>query len=168
MMRNVRLFLFLVVIVIIQVTLMPHLRIANVAPDLGLVVAIAVAFNLGPEAGAITGFVVGLGFDLFLSTPLGLNALVYALVGYGVGILQGGLLRSPRILPSLLALIGGLLGGLVLIGIGVLVGVDAVKGTHGVVTISIAALYDALLAPIVFVLVALLIGRSESVKSAWN
>ena len=30
----------------------------------------------GPEAGAIVGFVAGFGFDLFLETPLGLDALV--------------------------------------------------------------------------------------------
>ena len=76
--------------------MLPHLRIAGVVPDLGLIVAIAVGYQLGPEAGAITGFVAGFGFGLFLELPLGLYALAYALVGYGVGVLEGGLMRSPR------------------------------------------------------------------------
>ena len=52
---------------------------AGRVPDLGLVVAVAVAFDHGPEAGAFVGFLAGLGFDLFVETPLGLAALAYAL-----------------------------------------------------------------------------------------
>src|SRR6185437_5378668 len=125
----------------------PHLRLFGVVPDLGLLVALAVGYQEGPEAGAIAGFVAGFGFDLFLETPLGLDALVYASVGYGIGVLESGLFRSPRWLPSFLGAVGGLTGGLLFIGLGVLVGVDAVKGAHGVTVISYAAVYDALLAP---------------------
>ena len=166
-MRNVRLFLFVVAIVIVQVTVMPHLRFARGprprAPRRG-----RGRFDVGPEAGAIVGFVAGLGYDLFLETPLGFNALVYALVGYGVGVIEGGLFRSPRLLPSFLALLGGVAGGLLFDRDRRARGRRRVKGTHGVVTISIAALYDALLAPLVFFLVALVLGRSEPVKSAWS
>lgn len=167
-MRTLRTLALIVVVVLVQVTVFPHLRIADVVPDLGLVVALAVGYHDGPEAGAIVGFVAGLGFDLFLETPLGLNALAYALVGYGVGIIEAGLLRSPRWLPSVLGLVGGLAGGLILIGIGVLAGVDGVKGTHGVQTIAIAALYDALLAPVVFFVLARTIGRADDVRTSWS
>ncbi len=167
-MRALRLFVLIVVVVLVQVTVFPHLRIAGVAPDLGLVVALAVGYHDGPEAGAIAGFVAGFGFDLFLETPLGLNALAYALVGYGVGIIEGGLLRSPRWLPSVLGVAGGLAGGLILIGIGVLAGVENVKGTHGVQTIGIAALYDAVLAPLVFFVLARTVGRADDVRTSWS
>jgi rod shape-determining protein MreD len=167
-MRSLRMLVLIVVVVLVQVTLFPHLRIAGVAPDLGLVVALAVGYHDGPEAGAIAGFVAGFGFDLFLETPLGLNALAYALVGYGVGIIEGGLLRSPRWLPSVLGVAGGLAGGLILIAIGVLAGVENVKGTYGVQTIAIAALYDALLAPIVFFVLARTVGRADDVRTSWS
>ena len=167
-MRTLRLAILVGLMIVLQVAVFPHLRIAGVVPDLGLIVAIAVGYQLGPEAGAITGFCAGLGFDLFLETPLGLNALAYALVGYGVGVLETGLFRSPRWLPSFLALVGGLAGGLILIAIGVLAGVESVKGTHAVETVALAALYDALLAPFVFFLVARAIGDDEPVKSTWN
>jgi len=108
------------------------------------------------------------GFDLFLETPLGLDALAYALVGYGVGIIEGGLLRSPRWLPSVLGVAGGLAGGLILIGIGVLAGVENVKGTHGVQTIAIAALYDGLLAPFVFFAVTRTVGRADDIRTSWS
>jgi rod shape-determining protein MreD len=167
MMRGIRVFVLIVLVVLIQVAVFPHLRIADVVPDLGLLVALAIGFYRGPEAGALAGFVAGLAFDLFLDTPLGLDALSYALVGYGVGVLQSGLLRAPRWLPSVLGAIGGLAGGLIFVGVGVLVGVDSVKGTHGVTTISVAALYDALVAPVVFFLVARTLGNTEEVKTSW-
>ncbi len=81
---------------------------------------------------------------------------------------ESGLFRSPRWLPSLLGAAGGLAGGLLFIGMGVLVGVDAVKGVQGVVTISYAALYDALLAPFVFVLVRRVLGSESRVRDAWS
>jgi rod shape-determining protein MreD len=152
----------------VQVTIFPHLRIADVAPDLGLVAAIAVGFREGPEAGAVVGFCAGLGFDLFLETPIGLSALSYALVGYGMGIIESGLMRTPAWLPTLLGAIAGLVGGLVFIGIGVLVGVDGVKGVHGVATISLAALYDAIVAPLVFFLVNLALGAEHPARSTWS
>ena len=160
-MRYVRLLLLVVMIVIVQVTIFPHLRLFGVVPDLGLLVAIAVGYQEGPEAGALIGFVAGFGYDLFLETPIGLNALAYALVGYGVGVLEAGLFRSPRWLPSFLGLLGGLAGGLLFIAVGVLAGVEAVKGSHAVQDVLLAALYDALLAPVVFFLVRKVLGDPD-------
>jgi rod shape-determining protein MreD len=166
--RTVRLAVLIVSVVIVQVAVFPHLRILGVVPDLGLLVALAVGYHDGPEAGAIVGFTAGLAYDLFLETPLGLNALTYALVGYSIGILESGLFRSPRWLPSFLGIVGGLAGGLLFIALGVLVGLDAVKGTQGIITISYAALYDALLAPFVFLLVRRVLGRSDRVRDVWS
>src|SRR5207237_4680287 len=121
----------------------PHLRLFGVVPDLGLIVALAVGYQEGPEAGAIVGFVAGFGFDLFLETPLGLDALTYAIVGYAIGVLESGLFRSPRWLPSFLGAAGGLAGGLLFIGIGVLVGGSAMEGTLGGVICYYVVLYKS-------------------------
>ena len=40
--------------------------------------------------------VAGLGYDIFLQTPLGLSALVYCVVAYGVGLFQLPLATHPR------------------------------------------------------------------------
>jgi len=56
---------------------------------------------------------------------------------------------------------------LLFIGLGVLIGLDAVKGTQGVITISYAAIYDALLAPFVFFLVRRVLGSDDRVRDAW-
>lgn len=167
-MRWFRILSFVVLVVIVQVTVFPHLRVFGVVPDLGLLVAIAIAYREGPEAGAIVGFVAGLGYDLFLETPIGFCALAYALVGYGMGMLSAGMMRSPRWISPFLGLVGGLVGGLVLLTIGTLVGVDGVKGAHGFVTIGLAALYDMVMAPIVFFLVARVLPSERTATITWN
>ena len=96
MIRRIRLALLILVAVVFQTTVFTHLRVWGVAPEVGLVAVLAIAYEHGPETGAVFGFVMGLAVDLFLTTPVGLSALSYALTGYGVGIVQGGMIRSPR------------------------------------------------------------------------
>jgi rod shape-determining protein MreD len=168
LMRAWRLSLLVVLVVIVQVTVFPHLRILGVVPDLGLVLAVAVAYRYGPEAGAIVGFAAGLGYDLFLETPLGMSALAYALTAYGVGVLQTGMLRSPRWIPPLLGGAAGLACGLAFVGIGGLVGVEGMWTTRALEVVGLAALYDALIAPLVFLLVTVISRRERETVGAWS
>ena len=95
MIRRIRLGFVVVICVVLQTTLFTHLRIDGVAPDVGLVAVLAVAYYDGAESGAWFGFVMGLAIDLFLTTPLGLSALSYAITAYGVGVFQAGMVRKP-------------------------------------------------------------------------
>lgn len=166
-MRAWRVVALVVLTVVVQVALFPHVRLAGRVPDLGLVLAIAVAFDHGPEEGAIVGFLAGLGFDLFLSTPLGLTALAYALTAYTVGVLQGGMLRAPRWFTPVIGLLGGMAGGLLFVGIGLLAGVDSVHGNRAFATVVLAAIYDGLLAPFVFLLVDALLREPRERLAGW-
>jgi rod shape-determining protein MreD len=152
-MRLRRTILLLIATVILQVAFFPHIRIDGRVPDLGLIVAVAVAFDYGPEAGALFGFFAGLGFDFFLETPLGLSALAYALTAFAVGTVQGGVLRTPKWFTPVIGAVSGVMGGLIFIGVGLLAGVEGVHGNAAFVTIAITALYNALLAPFVFIVV---------------
>ena len=115
--------LLVLVALVVHAQLLPNVRVAGVQPNLMLLVAVAGGIVAGPSAGAVLGFSVGLLTDLlFLETPLGLSAMVFCLVGYGVGLLQAGVLRSSWWLPvvtafaacaageALFALIGALFG----------------------------------------------------------
>lgn len=153
MIAHIRLGLAVVVLVIAQVALFPHLRVDGVAPDLGLVAAVAVAYRQGPVAGAITGFGAGLAFDLFLGTPLGLSALAWGLTGYIVGVVQGAMLRSGRWAVPVLGGVGGLIGGALFLLIGALVGQDELFAWDSVRVVLVASAYDAVLAPIIFLFV---------------
>jgi rod shape-determining protein MreD len=163
-----RVALLVTVTVLLQVTIFPHVRIAGRVPDLGLVLAVAIAFEYGPEAGAIVGFVAGLSYDLFLATPLGLTALAYALTAYAVGVLQGGVLRSPKWFTPVIGGLAGIAAGMLFVGVGLLAGVGAVRGNQAFVTVGVASLYDALLAPFVFIIVAFSLPEPIERGSAWQ
>jgi rod shape-determining protein MreD len=138
-------------VVVLQTTLFSAgLRVFGVVPDLGLVLTVAVAFYLGPERGAAFGFLTGLAVDLFLSTPLGLSALSFALVGYGVGFVQDGLVRSPRWVAPIMGGLGGLAGGVLFVAIAAVAGQEQLLTLSSVRIVVIAGAYDALIALAVF------------------
>jgi rod shape-determining protein MreD len=148
---RLRLALLIVAIVVLQTTLFSAgLRVFGVAPDLGLVLTVGIAYYQGPERGAAFGFVTGLVVDLFLSTPLGLSALSFALVGYGIGVIEGGLVRSSRWVAPIMGGLGGLTGGVLFVGVGALAGREALLSVSSLRIIVVASAYDALLAFVIF------------------
>jgi len=151
--RRIRLGFVVLVAVVLQTTLFTHLRVDGAVPDLGLVAVLAVAYECGPERGVVFGFLCGLGMDLFLTTPLGLSALAWAITGYAVGVFQSSIVRTTPWLAPLLGGVGGLFGGLVFLTVGGAVGEAGLLSFSGVRTVLIAAAYDALVAPLVFPLV---------------
>lgn len=159
--RIARLTLVLVTLVLLQVTLFPHLRVAGVAPDLGLVATVIVAYRIGPDRGAVFGFAAGLALDLFLRTPLGLSALALSVVGFVTGALSGALMRSAMWVPPLLGLLGGLVGGTVFVLVGVLVGQEHLWSLRSARVVAIGSVYDAVLTPLLFPVVAWAAGPPE-------
>src|SRR4029450_9677936 len=85
--------LVVVVALVAQIAIVADLRVVGAVGDLMLLVTVAAALTGGPDRGATYGFVCGLAFDLVLDSPFGLSALTYAVVGYGVGVVCGGLFR---------------------------------------------------------------------------
>jgi rod shape-determining protein MreD len=154
--------------VVFQVAFMPHLRLFGVVPDLGLVLAIAVAYHDDAETAAIVGFVTGLGFDLFLHTPVGASALAYAVTGYLTGVIQAGLIRSSRWLPLALGGLGGFVGGLMFVGIAILAGTDALIRVDTLSIVARAAVYDAIVAMVVFPLVGRFVRTRVAPPVSWR
>lgn len=72
----------------LQATLVPHVAIGGIRPDLPLVVTVLLGLWRGPLVGTLAGFFVGLAQDLTNPAFLGLNALVKSLLGYAVGSLR--------------------------------------------------------------------------------
>lgn len=148
---RLRLALLVLAVVVLQTTVFSAgLRVFGVMPDLGLVLTVAVAYYLGADRGAAFGFVTGLAVDLFLSTPLGLSALSFALVGYGIGGLKTGIVQPSRWVVPLMGAVGGLAGGVLFVGVGALAGEDQLLALSSVRIILVAGAYDALLAFAVF------------------
>jgi rod shape-determining protein MreD len=165
--RVIRIGALIALLTVMQVAVFPHLRLLGAVPDLGLLLAIAVAFRDGPEAGLVTGFFAGVAFDLFLETPVGLTALAYALTAYATGVLQTGVLRSPRMLSPLAGFLGGLVSGMLFVVVGVLAGANVAFTDHTFALLLASALYDAVLAPLVFWLTDRVLGDRDPASARW-
>jgi rod shape-determining protein MreD len=117
----------LIVAVIIQTTFGADLRVAGVAPDLALLLAITGGLTTGPEAGAVIGFAAGILADLtFATTPLGLSALSWCLVGFAVGWARDNILPDGRAIEPLVGLVATLCGVAVFLAAGDLAGQSAI------------------------------------------
>jgi rod shape-determining protein MreD len=132
---------------LLQTTVLARLRFWGVMPDFMLLVAVAGGITAGATRGAALGFASGLLIDLFLPTPLGLSALVFTLVGYGVGVANTGVLRSAWYIPILTAA-GGSLAGVTLYDlIGSVLGERMIDG-HLATIASVVGVSNAVLAPV--------------------
>jgi rod shape-determining protein MreD len=148
--RVARLGLLLVLLVVLQTSLLPHLRVSGVVPDLGLVVAVALAVRFGPELGATFGFAAGLAADLFLQTPLGLSAFAFGTTAFLVGISQARLARPAWWMRPAIAALAGIVAGVLFVGLGGLVGQDQLWALRSIRTVLLAAVYDGVVAIAVF------------------
>lgn len=149
-MRWIRYFLLIVSLVVVQTAVFPSLRVFGAVPDLLLVATVAVAYERGPETGAVFGFVAGVAIDCFLASPMGVSALAFSLTGYGVGVFQSGLVRSSRWMAPILGGIGGLVGGFLWICIASIAGQEDLFAPASFRILVTAAAYDALVAFVIF------------------
>ena len=74
---------------IAQATIAPALRVADVVPDIPLIVVVLLALRRGPEFGCLGGFAAGLLQDAVGGGLLGVQACTKALMGFTIGALGG-------------------------------------------------------------------------------
>ncbi|HKT33213.1 MAG TPA: hypothetical protein VJR03_00175 [Nitrospira sp.] len=102
-----------VLLVPVQTTLLPHLAIWNIKPDLGLVVAALIGVLAGELDGLLVGLAIGWILNLYSAGDLWLNLVTIG----GAGMFAGLLARQvAEITPTILAvglLLLSLAGGLV-------------------------------------------------------
>ncbi|HET7722658.1 MAG TPA: rod shape-determining protein MreD [Acidimicrobiales bacterium] len=142
-----RLPIMFIAALVLQTTLLARLRIFGVMPDFMLLLAVAGGITAGATRGATLGFASGMLIDLFLPTPLGLSALVFTLVGYGVGVANTGVLRSAWYIPVLTAGGASVAGVTLYALIGSMLGERMVNG-HLVTIAVVVGLSNAVLAPV--------------------
>lgn len=120
--RVLRLVLVVFCALLIQLAVVSDLPVMGAVGDLMLVLTVAAGSLTDPDRGAVYGFAVGLTYDLTLGTPFGLSALVYALVGYGVGIAGGWLLEPRRWFYVTVAVAAGVVAVVTTVGVAMLLG----------------------------------------------
>ncbi len=88
-MRTIILGGVLLITLVLQVTVLPHLPLFGIWPDLFLLLTIAFSLLCGSGEGKWFGLAAGLISDLFLGRWFGVQALLKMLVGYSVGWFAG-------------------------------------------------------------------------------
>ncbi|MFL6128924.1 MAG: rod shape-determining protein MreD [Mycobacteriales bacterium] len=142
--------LALAVAVVLQSSVLARLPLPGGAPSLVLVLVVAVGLIGGASAGLATGFAAGLLTDLLSAHPVGLLALCFALVGFVAGLLEADVERSV-LLPMVVVAVATLAVGLTYLAVLGLLGRQA---AGGIADLPGTAVYDVMLTPFVFPLVA--------------
>ncbi len=137
--------LLLISALALHLTLFSVMRVAGAAPDVMLLVAVAGGLVGGPVRGAVFGFTAGIAIDVFLRTPMGLSALVFTLVGYGVGVISTGVLTPTWYLPVLTASIASAAGVLLYALVGAVLG-EPMVNRRLVLIVGMVAIGNAVLA----------------------
>ncbi|MSO44789.1 MAG: rod shape-determining protein MreD [Thermoleophilia bacterium] len=153
------------VAVLLQITLMPYITVADGCPDIVVTLVVIVAVLRGPFVGAVAGF--GSGFLVEITSPmgtLGVLALLYLLVGWWCGRFADrpeaqtlGLPLGLVVAAALFVQVGYAVFQLLL---GTEIAVSAVAGRMIVPTIVLTAL----IAPLVLVIARRLLGAPVVVQ----
>ena len=160
-----RLGALMLVAVVVQVTVFTDVRIAGVAPELLVLLAVMFGYWFGPQRGPTAAFVIGLLWDVYLPTPLGLSAIVFVMVAFAVASGGSELFRDSKLQLAAIAGVGtfAAVAGYALLG--------EVMGQRGLVEVEmlrvglIAGLVNAAAAPLTRPVLAWSIGaQPDSVE----
>jgi len=142
-----RTLLVVLLVLLVQSTIGLDIRVAGAHPDLMLLLPIAAGLALGPEEGAVMGFVAGMAADLLLPTPFGLSALVGCLVGFGVGSMTGRITEGIWWLKSLVALAASAAAVMLYAVLGAVLGQEQFLNDDLIAVVTVVSVVNALLAP---------------------
>jgi len=120
-------------------------RLSGVAPELLALLAVLVGVYAGPDRGPVYAFALGLLWDIYLPSPLGVSATAFAVVAWSVGGLEAGLYHDNRFQLILIGAGGtaACVFGYALLG--EVVGVRGLIDRRLLVVAALAAVWSALL-----------------------
>lgn len=148
-----RMALLVVTVLLVQLTLLTHVRVFGVMPDAMLLLAIAAGLTGGPVVGSVVGFCSGMAIDLFLQSPMGLSALVFSIVGYVVGMAEASILRTAWWISLVTVFVASAAAEILFAMVGAVLGERQMVSSRLVVIVIVVAVTNAVLAIVVIRLV---------------
>ncbi len=146
---------------ITELTLLSRLGLPGATPDLLVVTVVAIALAMGPTQGAVAGFTAGVLIDLAppADSVLGVNAIVYLVIGYITGFVVD---PRDRTVPIMMGIVGLAAGGATLAtaALDTLLGSGRVSWEDVPGLALSSALYAVILAPLVILGVSWLVRRA--------
>ncbi len=149
----------------LQTTLFADVRVAGVAPEIVLAVAVISGFVAGPHRGAFAAFWMGLAYDILLDIPTGLAALTFCLVAYGAGLAGEVAFRPTWWFASGSCAVASGLGVVALAVVSTLIGRDLAAESLLTLILGVALL-NALFAPAIMAVVRWSYGRPHELRAA--
>jgi rod shape-determining protein MreD len=151
---------------LLQVGVVNRLHLPGGHPDLVLVVLVSLALVGGPSYGAVVGFAAGFAADILppADHTIGRVAFVYALVGYGAGLLEDAEERSVIAAVAVVG-VGSAASVLMFAGVGALLGDARITSTAVGHVLVASVIYDVVLAPFIVPLVSGAARRVEPVAT---
>lgn len=141
----------LFVTALIQSTIVAHVDIWGVFPDLPLLWVVSWGLLRGARQGMVWGFIAGVALDVFAGGPFGAGTLSMIAAGFLVGLTEPTLFRSHLALPLVAAFVATLVYDLVFMGIIRLSGGTVLWGEAMLHLVLPAAVLNTLLIPLVFI-----------------
>lgn len=102
----------LLIALLFQVTLADFIQVANVKPDLIVVLVVLNTFTRGQGQGILWGLGAGFLEDVIAGSYFGMHAIEKMIVGYLAGLARSGLYTDSRIMVAVVTFFVSLLGGL--------------------------------------------------------
>ncbi len=87
---------------LLQSTVMPHITVLDVHPDLMLMVVVAWSILRGSEEGMVWAVIGGVALDLLSGAPFGICTLALLIVSFLAGLSRRSVFRSDLLLPLLI------------------------------------------------------------------
>jgi rod shape-determining protein MreD len=135
-----------------QSTWFGAIAILGVVPDLGLLILIWLSYRNGLVEGPVSGFLSGFAEDFLSASPLGFHAFIKTAVAASAALLHGSFYIDKLLLPLALGFTGTLAKAIAAGLLFLLFGgkIHAYSFLHSALWIEAA--YNAILAPLVFLL----------------
>ena len=144
----------LILAIVIQSTLLASATLLGVIPQLALVVIVSFAFVDGERVGIVTGFFGGLIIDLLLPQSIvGLSALVYTLIGFGVATFRQFTTSESVWTPVLVVGVASAVAEVSYALLAIMFGQPWVSIGDSAKVAGLVVLYNVLLTPFVFPIV---------------
>lgn len=109
MKRIVSIILVIIICFVLQTTIFQTLSLADVSPNLLLIVTVAYGYMSGEKEGIWVGLICGLLMDLFFGSVVGLYALFLMIIGFLNGILNKIYYTDDLIIPLVIISVSDLL-----------------------------------------------------------
>lgn len=108
MKRIISTILIILICFVLQTTVFQALSLADVAPNLLLIVTVAYGYMGGEKEGIWVGLVCGLLMDLFFGSVIGLYALILMIIGFLNGLLNKIYYTDDLIIPLIIITVSDL------------------------------------------------------------